>query len=109
MSPTAYTQSRRREFAKVFRAALEEKNLGVRTLAGQLANGDARLRETERRALNKYLAGKAVPETGRRERIEDELGLERDSLKVDEDEESDSLLADLYTVVFARRRKAQPA
>lgn len=109
MGSSTYTKTRRQEFARLFRAALQSDGIGVRTLARRLANGDPERFEIERRKLNKYLAAKAVPTETNRHRIEDELGLERDSLNVDDDEEDGSLLVDLFALVRARRRSTKPS
>jgi hypothetical protein len=78
-------------FAEKFRGELDSQQVGVRTLARRLANryGSPAPRNVEsiRRRLNKYLREGVTPTAPTRHDIEAELGLERDSLKPDDDEE----------------------
>jgi hypothetical protein len=89
-------------FADKFEQALNDKkasspNYGIRTVARAMAKGDRDRVETIRRLLNKY-RGKAdgrkaevTPSEPTRHEIEAAMGLERDSLKPDgdDDEEAD--------------------
>lgn len=66
-----------------------EPVMGARTLARQIARKHGGSVEDRRRAIVRWLQG-ATPMTRNREIVEDVLGLRRDSLKGDdEDEESD--------------------
>jgi hypothetical protein len=83
----------KRTFAEKFAAALAEKQVGKRTLARQLsASREGRQSvDTMRRLLNKYLRTGVVPTEVSRHEIEAALGLDRDTLKpdADDDEEAD--------------------
>jgi len=90
------TRTRQRHtFADKFRAALAAKkkddpNYGVRTVARGLARGDRARVDTIRRRLNKYLGPEAItPTEPTRHEIEAIMGLDRDALKPDGDDEEE--------------------
>lgn len=79
-------------FGRRFQAELATQGLGVRTLARRIADREGRPERVEsiRRQLRRYLTDvdPAVPSAPNRWVIEDALGLERDTL-ADEDEEDE--------------------
>lgn len=100
-------------FGQKLKAHLEERGMGVRTLASGLANGDKAKREGIRRRLNKYIHENVTPSPPARHEIERELGLSKDELKGDlEDEESDPAMHmafDLFMELFDRVLDAREA
>lgn len=71
---------------------LDSRGMGLRTLARKLERAEGRTTppnpkrvEAIRRSLNKYLHHGRVPQDATRHAIEETLGLERDSLKPDDD------------------------
>ncbi len=94
-----------RTFTEKLRAALDERNMGARTLAramvdrhGLLESEDRSARiDSHRRTIIRWLRG-STPHARNRELVEDALGMERDSLRCD-DEEDDEALASLESVL----------
>lgn len=79
-----------RTFKDKLQAELDSRGWGVRTLARQMANGRPERVESQRRQLRKYLEPQPVmPTQMTRHAIEDALGVERDALKPDDEEEGD--------------------
>lgn len=100
-------------FGDKLKCHLEEHGIGVRTLALGLAKGDKAKREGIRRRLNKYIHEGVTPSPPARHEIEAELGLGKDELKGDlEDEESDPAMHmafDLFMELFDRVLEAREA
>lgn len=80
-------------FSARLRRELDSRDWGVRTLAREIATRRQQPERVEslRRQLRKYLDG-TQPSPANRRLIEEALGLERDALKDDDDEESEPLL-----------------
>ena len=80
----------RRTFQQKLLHEMKEQGLGVRTLARRVSRStDPKQVEGVRRRINRYVHDGMTPTPPNRHDIEDALGLERDSLKGDgEDEES---------------------
>lgn len=97
--PMGATQAEAGQFGRKLRAELDRRNLGVRTLArtlAQRANAPDRT-ESIRRQLRRYLYEPVQPTAATRWEIEDALGLERDTLAADdEDEEADPAMRDAF-------------
>lgn len=87
-------------FSTRLRRELDSRGWGVRTLAREIASRRQQPERVEslRRQLRKYLDG-TQPSPANRQLIEEALGLERDSLKDDDDEESDPLMRRLIIPV----------
>lgn len=102
-------------FAAKLDRELKARQLGRRTLARQLSEGRGGRQtvETLRRLLRKYLSDQVVPSTATRHEIEDVLGLERDALKPDDDEEAravvtlDDFLRVRIDELFREREQAE--
>lgn len=77
-------------FGDKLKQQLETRNMGVRTLAGQLANGDNGRREVIRRRLNKYIHEGVTPTEPARREIEAALGCSMDELRGDDEDEESS-------------------
>ncbi len=102
-----------RDFSQKLRAELNARDWGLRTLARAMAarenaQGNGRV-ESLRRQLKRYVtdANPVLPSAASRESIEDALGMERDSLKADEDDEEAAALLrlpfiDLLTVLVQK-------
>jgi hypothetical protein len=85
-------------FGGRLRVELVARNMGVRTLAKQLAADPTRV-EAVRRRLNKYVHEGVTPGVAARHEIESALGLERDALKPDADEdEADPAMVEAFRV-----------
>lgn len=76
--------------------ALEARGFGARTLARLLSARNGGTVENRRRAIIRWLQG-ATPEPANRHLVEDALGMERDSLKGEEEDEDADLLNQLLT------------
>lgn len=116
MGETTTTPSR--GFGEKLDAELVSRAIGRRTLARQLSEGRGGRQsvDTLRRLLHKYLRGDVVPTPASRHEIEDALGLERDSLKPDDDEDGsravhavtlDDLLRVRIDELFRERERAE--
>lgn len=82
----------RRSFGEKLRAELNSRNMGARALARMLAQQRGGTLEVRRREVLRWLQG-ATPLERNRHIVEDVLGLPRDSLKGDdEDEEPDPVV-----------------
>lgn len=66
--------------------------MGAKTLARAISRDHGGSVEDRRRAIVRWLQG-STPVQQNRHLVEDVLGLERDSLKADDDDEEDSVLA----------------
>lgn len=78
-----------RSFSQKLKRELDARGMGARTLAKEIARRHGGSVEDRRRTIIRWLQG-ATPVTRNREIVEDVLGVQRDSLKGDdEDEESD--------------------
>lgn len=72
-------------FGTILRAHLDEQRVPVRELARRIAATPGDI-ETERRALNRYLSGKHIPELERAVKIEAALGLPAGTFPTAEDQ-----------------------
>lgn len=89
-------------FGDKLKAHLEQRGMGVRTLASGLANGDTAKREGIRRRLNKYIHEGVTPSPPARQEIEAQLGLKKDELKGDlDDEEADPEMRQAFDMFVA--------
>lgn len=86
-APTATQGS----FGQKLSAALTARGMGAKTLAKAISRQHGGSVEDRRRAIIRWLQG-STPVQHNRHLVEDVLGLERDSLKDDEDDEEDSAL-----------------
>lgn len=73
-------------FSTRLRAELDARNIGARTLARMIVAEHGGTLEDRRRTIVRWLSG-ATPVKRNREIVEDVLGLSRDALRGDEDEE----------------------
>lgn len=100
------------KFGDKLKRHLDDKQIGVRTLALNLAKGDTSKREGIRRRLNKYIHEGVTPTVPVRHEIEQELGLRPDELKGDLDEDPDparQMAFDLFMEFLDRAMDAREA
>lgn len=82
---------------------MHETGVSSRELGRRLANGSLTA-QAARRTVMKYLRGEVLPSPERQAQLADALGVERERLSLDEDEEEADLFAVLYTAVVSIAR-----
>lgn len=99
-TPTSTSPSNPRAiaFGRQLRAAMLKQNVSSRELGRRLAS-ESLTAPAARRSVMKYLRGDVLPSPDRRGEIADALGVERDELSVDEDDEESDLFTALYTAL----------
>ncbi len=80
-----------------------EQNVSSRELGRRIANGNLSA-TAARRTVMKYLAGNVLPSLERQAELADALGIERERLSLDEDDEESDLFLALYTSLRAIAR-----
>ena len=98
------------KFGEWLGTQMERQELPRRELARRMAAGHPKgvtpaTIETYRRAIRRYLEGQQVPNDGTRYAIADALGVDRDQLPADEDEEEDLQLALLLRACRVKSRR----
>lgn len=90
-------------FGRQLRAEMLDQNVSSRELGRRLAKSGTITAPAARRSVMKYLAGDVLPSPERRDELADALGVGRERLELDEDEESD-LFMTLYSALQAIAR-----
>lgn len=90
-------------FGRQLRAVMLEQNVSSRELGRRLAH-DGLTSVAARRTVMKYLAGSVLPSEERRDELADALGVDRERLNVDEDDEESDLFRVLYQSLRAIAR-----
>ena len=90
-------------FGRQLREVMAEREVSSRELGRRLAS-DSLTPPAARRQVMKYLSGRVLPSDERRGDLADALGVERDRLAVDEDDEESDLFVGLYMAVRAIAR-----
>lgn len=105
-----HTETASRSFRQKLRSELTQRGWGVRTLARTMADREGVPTRTEsiRRQLKRYLSDSQPinPTVATRRSIEEALGLERDALQSDEDdEESDPVALFMKALLYRVDRR----
>ncbi len=94
-------------FARRVRSELKSQKIGVRTLARRMAGDDRSQIEHHRRNLNRWLSGNNNPSTENRAEVADALGIPRQELAQDDEDEEAALAAELARVIRRHERRTK--
>lgn len=97
--------TQRRTFSEKLNGELKSRGMGARTLAKLLSARHGQTVENRRRAIIRWLQGH-TPLAENRHLVEDALGLERDSLKGDDEDEDSSMPRTLEEALLVLVRRA---